>query len=669
MRILTAAWLIGVFLLGISSTAATASDDSLALGLTPRQFCPSPEGCDCGPVGCKGKYELASSDTTELDARIAAAEASCASSGKECGWLARRYEKGEGVTKDLAKAASLMVAGCAKFDRIACALALDLADHLMDGAPSPESDPNAAITLRQDLCDLKTENAAPACVDLGRIFDEGSLVPRDSERSTELFRRACNRNSHEGCAQFALAVMRSDAPVRPGATMTPDTSDRWRDLGHLSALCGGLKEACRVLGERHLRGFRTPVDLAEAARAFDRACALGDSDSCEVSQTIPRPTHDGVTFDEPGVRDHACKAGDPESCWHQGLLSCRGLVTAPDERDLRGNQQWVNCANARRRCDLGSWRGCLDVADYYTASMRTSEAETVHERAGKALDAACDHGDPQACAMVAARSGSCARSFCFGKVDSAAFHARADDLAGAQCDSGDGESCVWLAMKLKWHGVISDPPRFKRLLEKAAEFDRGPCERGDDDVCFRLRDTYFELNDPRRHALEKARCRAGSSRYCEFAQDTEEHAHNTRTFGAMASTTGGWDSALGWGAGLTTVIGKHTVKAGSSEGWHGAEHSVKGLLLQTDAGQRGWKLSAGWALFDRPPDGLVPSMVQIGLVLKATYLQEWEDGPRKGKNSLGGEAEIDLLGLRLALGYLKAKDTSGRFTFGVGARF
>ena len=142
-------------------------------------------------------------------------------SGRGCAYLAEAYDKGTGVTVDLARAKKLYALACTRnfldgcsslgtiyarkgadrdaakatvFYTKACdgglsrgCLALALAAHKGDGI---EHDEARANVLLQKACDLR---GVAACAMLGYRYFGGDHVPADPTRAVELFKRECRR--------------------------------------------------------------------------------------------------------------------------------------------------------------------------------------------------------------------------------------------------------------------------------------------------------------------------------------------------------------------------------------------------------------------------------------------------------------------------------------------
>jgi TPR repeat protein len=209
--------------------------------------------------------------------------------------------------------------------------------------------PLAAQKLVKMLNAMARDGSAEAAVELGTLFADGELVDRDPAAAAQLFARACEMGSRDGCANAAIqflfhgvaaseaaaaraldtleAVAGDPGGAHPGqaaylvgfayATGRGRAADNRRayemflmagDLGSVE----GATEAARMA----TRGEGIEVDLEAAARALEKACELGDAYSCMMLASFYGQGR-GVPMDETEAMrllERACQLGAQEAC-------------------------------------------------------------------------------------------------------------------------------------------------------------------------------------------------------------------------------------------------------------------------------------------------------------------------------------------------------------------
>jgi TPR repeat protein len=212
-----------------------------------------------------------------------------------------------------------------------------------------EDKPLAAKKLVKMLNAMARDGSAEAAVELGTLFADGELVDQDPAAAAQLFARACEMGSRDGCSNVAIqflfhGVTASEAAAsraldaleaaagEPGGAIPGQAAylvgfayatGRGRVADYQKAYemflkaaelgsVQGATEAARMaaLGE----GIQ--VDLAEAARALEKACELGDAYSCMMlasfygqGRGLPRDETEALR-----LLERACQLGAKEAC-------------------------------------------------------------------------------------------------------------------------------------------------------------------------------------------------------------------------------------------------------------------------------------------------------------------------------------------------------------------
>lgn len=160
-----------------------------------------------------------------MDARCRAADSWA------CGRAGWHYEHGEGVAKDLPRAAKLYSQSC-------------------DGGH------------------------AWGCYALAYAYGQGDGVPRNDARAADLFRRGCEGGQLESCSQLARCLQRGRGVPKDERSAIP-LFDK--------ACQAGEAWSCWQLGEAYGSGQGVPRDSVRAAELRAQACRGGEKRACPGS--------------------------------------------------------------------------------------------------------------------------------------------------------------------------------------------------------------------------------------------------------------------------------------------------------------------------------------------------------------------------------------------------
>lgn len=208
---------------------------------------------------------LAAQDVKQL-ARDCDAENAAA-----CYTLGLMYSAGEGVTQDLALAA----------------------------------------TLQQKACD---EQHGPACYALGFMYARGQGLAQNLAQAATVFHQACEGEHAPACA--VLGIMYYE-----GVGVTQDLA-RAATLQEKGCV-GGDAQACHTLGLMYARGEGVTQDVAHATRLQRRACERGHAEACSAEHVSKHANDAKPSLDPVGDFDISVVTSEGETI--VGEFSIRGL--------------------------------------------------------------------------------------------------------------------------------------------------------------------------------------------------------------------------------------------------------------------------------------------------------------------------------------------------------
>jgi TPR repeat protein len=296
-----------------------------------------------------------------------------------CLKLGLRYNRGDGVPKDLAKAAALYGTAC-DADAETVQACHWLAYLLMTGEGVPK-DSAKAVALYTKACDGGYTNG---CYILGLFYNEGKQLAKDDAKAVALLTRACDGWILRACTDLGFLY-------RHGQGVTKDVS---KAVGLYSKACSSAEpNACLSLGLMYRRGEDVPKDLAKAATLFSAACDAGDAQACHniasmnsLGEGVPKDTAKAVT-----LYQKACDGKYAASC---GVLGAFYYLGDNLPKDLA-----KAAALFERACDGDSATGCHLLSLSYSAGDGVAIDKA---KAATLLAKACKLGEQKACAGQAA---------------------------------------------------------------------------------------------------------------------------------------------------------------------------------------------------------------------------------------------------------------------------
>jgi TPR repeat protein/serine/threonine protein kinase len=434
-------------------------------------------------------------------------EACEAGDAASCGRLAARHERGSGVPRDEARAASLYERACDAADPAGCA---GLGRFQRLGRGGLARDPTRATQLFQKACNLDgppSDGGPPrptsprGCALLGESYRDGAGgLSRDDGRALALFRDACTRGDPTGCKDLGGMYQsgRGGLPRDEGLAAA-----RYRE-----ACDGGELLGCNDLGVLVGSG-RGGQDHDErlAADLYRRACDGGETLGCDNLAWMLEHGKGGLGADPAraaALYREACDGGDARGCGNLGVMfeQGKGGLAADPARAAALYQEACTAGDAHACDNLGT------MLESGKGSLPRDEA-----RAAALYRGACDSGDADACQDLGHLHEA-------GRGGLSRDDARALALYERACDGGSLRGCVNLGVLLAaGRGALRDEVHAVALWQRA-------CDGGVASGCADLGWAYF-LGHGVRRALPKARellrraCTDGSAWGCDRLDESE----------------------------------------------------------------------------------------------------------------------------------------------------
>lgn len=175
-------------------------------------------------------------------------------------------------------------------------------------------------------CDGKV---AMACTHLGAWYRDGTVVTRDTTKSTSYYKQGCELGDGWGCSDWGVALLKGRGVERDMAA------------AHAAAKKGCALEsakACGNAGMQIMNGRVGKQDFAAARKLLDRGCKLGDSFSCKMLEVARDPESFLKRFRA------SCTSGSQKGCLNLALLLPPGSA---ERTEL-----------LRQACDAGQAAAC-----------------------------------------------------------------------------------------------------------------------------------------------------------------------------------------------------------------------------------------------------------------------------------------------------------------------
>ena len=205
----------------------------------------------------------------------------------DCLHLSDAYVAGIGVTKDQDKATALIqqAAGlyqkaCDGGDSTACLKTGDMWMKYSHG------NYDSANPLYRKACD---GGNSTGCYNLAVAYAFGYGLPVDNAQAAAFYQKACDGGHASGCLKAGFMYsLGLDSPVpqdqaRANALFRKACEDHKivTDEQYYGSPDKDIADCCEQLGHAYKFGRGVPIDKAQAAALYRKACALGESDGCD----------------------------------------------------------------------------------------------------------------------------------------------------------------------------------------------------------------------------------------------------------------------------------------------------------------------------------------------------------------------------------------------------
>lgn len=206
--------------------------------------------------------------------------------------------------------------------------------------------PHAAENLITMLKDRADSGVGEACNELGLIYVEGQLAPKDPKVALQYFIRAGRLGFQGGCENAGIQILFYGASASPA-----DTEEMVNRL-EMEGPRGSNGLSCYLAGVAYDTGRIGPMDKSRARQLYAQGAALGDLDACK---NVARMEFNG----EGGPVDHpdaahwlekAAEGKDAQSCLRLALMYHNGDGVAPDDQRA--------AALLEKACALGVPEAC-----------------------------------------------------------------------------------------------------------------------------------------------------------------------------------------------------------------------------------------------------------------------------------------------------------------------
>jgi TPR repeat protein len=305
---------------------------------------------------------------------------------RACTLAADRLRYGSGTARDVPHAERLYRRACEAGDGLGCA-----GWGWVSQAPASEDAFRRARPLLESACALEE---AEACVSVGLLRLEGrggAVEATEGEarlrRGLELLSSRCESGEGAACVRAATLFEAGPAPVLEDS----------RALVSLQRACdAGVPGGCSALALRHLTGRGVPPDRARALALYQRvgelyraSCEAGESVACaELGQAFALGQAGGAADPARALvyQEKACALGEVDSC----LVAAERLRQGAEGVTPDGARASSLEARAEvlleEACRSGSGVACLSLAERVTP-----------ERARALRQRACELGQSRVC--------------------------------------------------------------------------------------------------------------------------------------------------------------------------------------------------------------------------------------------------------------------------------
>lgn len=282
-----------------------------------------------------------------------------------CGTLGAMYAEGRPVSRDNAKAATLLKKACDGGNDPSCT---NLGILTIDGA-GVTADPAAAVKLFERGCQA---GDGRGCRWLATAYQKGKGVSEDPAKALSLFKQACEGGDDFGCGSAGRMLLDGK-----GAAADPKKA---ADM--LKRACDGTDaESCGALASMYEDGSGIGKNQIIAWMLFMRGCNRLDSNACFGQARVELAKPNGNEGEAKRLLERACAFRSDGACATLKVAfgGSRPVFANPADAD-----------RLRKGCNMGSARDCAMVG-LYAVAMGNKPMGIMD------LDRACQRGDGFAC--------------------------------------------------------------------------------------------------------------------------------------------------------------------------------------------------------------------------------------------------------------------------------
>ena len=271
-------------------------------------------------------------------------------SGSGCATLGFLYATGKAVAKDDRKATALYRKSCELGDAQGCYNA----GLMLDSGRGVKEDPAKAAVDYEKACDL---GSSTGCTNLGFLYERGRGVKEDRPKALAMYQRGCDGSSCSpsnlgGCVNVGRSY-RDGIGVAKDAAKAAEVfraaCERKTADGDPNATANGAR-ACALLGGLYMAGEGIPKDMEHGRDFSILGCDRGDSFGCFNAAVFFLSGPDEDPAKAASYFDRACKLGDGESC-HE-------LAVAYQKGNGVEKNAGMAAALEKQACELGFAASC-----------------------------------------------------------------------------------------------------------------------------------------------------------------------------------------------------------------------------------------------------------------------------------------------------------------------
>jgi uncharacterized protein len=271
-------------------------------------------------------------------------------SGSGCATLGFLYASGKAVKKDDKRAAALYRKSCELGDPQGCYNA----GLMEEGGRGVKQDAARAAADYEEACRL---GSATGCTNLGFLYERGGGGRTDKARALALYQQGCDGTSCSpsnlgGCVNVGrsyrdgIGVAKDEAKA---AEIFRAACERPLNDNDPHASTNSAR-ACSLLGGLYIAGEGIPKDLEHGRDFSILGCDRGDSFGCFNAAVCFSSGADEDPAKAASYFDRACKLGDGESCHELAVAYEKGSGVARNSGMAK--------ALEKQACDLGFTPSC-----------------------------------------------------------------------------------------------------------------------------------------------------------------------------------------------------------------------------------------------------------------------------------------------------------------------